>query len=124
MPVAAAAPGLSPPILNQDGTLNSSANPAARGSIVSLYGTGLGNTMPQLLDGYLAISTPYSTPTNTPSVAIGSQPASILYAGDAPTLATGVFQINAAVPTTITPGPQPVSLAIAGSSSQVTVFVK
>jgi hypothetical protein len=27
-------------------------------------------------------------------VTIGGQPATILYAGDAPTLATGVFQIN------------------------------
>jgi uncharacterized protein (TIGR03437 family) len=118
--LAATAPGLSSPILNQDGTLNTSTNPAPRGSIVSLYGTGLGAMSPQLLDGYLAISTPYSTPINPPTVTIGGQTATILYAGDAPTFATGVFQINATVPTTVNTGLQPVSLG----SSQVTVFVK
>jgi uncharacterized protein (TIGR03437 family) len=53
-----------------------------------------------------------------------SQPATILYAGDAPTLPSGVFQINATIPTTINPGPATVMLTIAGSSSQVTVAVK
>jgi uncharacterized protein (TIGR03437 family) len=57
---------------------------------------------------------------NAPSVTIGGQPAAILYAGDAPTFATGVFQINATIPATINAGAQPVSIG----SSQVTVFVK
>jgi trimeric autotransporter adhesin len=122
--VAETAPGLSPSILNQDGTLNSSANPAPRGSIVSFYGTGLGPMTPQLPDGYLAISTPYSAPVSPYSMTIGSQPATIPYAGDAPTLPTGVFQINAAIPANISPGPAPVSLSIGGSSGQVTVAVK
>ncbi len=80
MPVTAVAPGLSQPILNQDGTLNSAANPAPRGSIISLYGTGLGAMSPQPLDGYLAISTPYSMPINAPVVSIGGQPATLQYA--------------------------------------------
>ena len=117
IPVAATAPGFSPSILNQDGTLNTAANPAPRGSIVSFYGTGLGAMSPQLSDGNLAISTPYSTPRNTPTLTIGAQPAQILYSGDAPTLPTGVFQINAIIPPSINPGP-------ASVSGQVTVFVK
>ena len=120
MPVAQTAPGISPSILNQDGTVNTSFNPAPRGSVVSFYGTGLGSMTPQLSDGYLAISTPYSTPINSPTMTIGSQPSTILYAGDAPTLPTGIFQINATIPTTINPGPATASL----STSQVTVFVK
>jgi len=59
MPVAATALGFSPSILNQDGTINTAANPAPRGSIVSFYGTGLGQMTPQLNDGNLAVSTPY-----------------------------------------------------------------
>jgi uncharacterized protein (TIGR03437 family) len=122
--VAQTSPGLSPSILNQDGTLNSSTNPAPRGSIVSFYGTGLGAMTPQLLDGYLAISTPYSAPVSPYSITIGGQPATILYAGDAPTEPTGVFQINATIPVNISPGPTPVSLTIGGSSAQVIVAVK
>jgi uncharacterized protein (TIGR03437 family) len=37
--------------LNQDGTVNSPSNPAARKSIISLYATGLGATDPPLADG-------------------------------------------------------------------------
>jgi uncharacterized protein (TIGR03437 family) len=118
------APGLSASILNQDGTVNSASNPAPRGSIVSFYGTGLGPMMPQLIDGYLAISTPYSTPVNAPSVSIGGQLATILYAGDAPTLPTGVFQINATIPQTVSPGQVSTSLTIGGVAAQTTVVVK
>ena len=119
-----AAPGFSTPSLNQDGTLNRAANPAPRGSIVSFFGTGLGSMTPQLNDGNLAISTPYSAPVNSPSLTIGGQPATILYAGDAPTLPTGVFQINATIPAGITPGSAAVSLAIGGSSTRAMIEVK
>ena len=124
IPVAATAPGFSPSILNQDGTVNTSTNPAPRGSIVSFYGTGLGAMTPQLNDGNLAISTPYSTPVNTPTLTIGSQPAQIIYSGDAPTLPTGVFQINATISATINPGPAPVLLTIAGASTPIQLSVK
>ncbi len=117
VPVVATALGFSPSILNQDGTVNTASNPAPRGSIVSFYGTGLGAMNPQLADGNLAISTPFSTPINPPTVTIGGQPAQILYAGDAPGFPTGVFQINATIPANITPG-------AASVNGQVTVFVK
>src|SRR5205807_764416 len=41
-------------ILNQNGSVNSMANPATRGSIVSLYGTGEGATTPAGVDGSVA----------------------------------------------------------------------
>ena len=41
-------------ILNADGSLNSASNPAAKGSIVELYGTGAGQTNPAGVDGQLA----------------------------------------------------------------------
>jgi uncharacterized protein (TIGR03437 family) len=135
VPVAAAAPGVSTAdssgsgqgaILNQDGSLNSAANPAAGGSIVSLFGTGLGLSTPQLPDGSLAISTPYPVPQAWITVLIGGQPADILYAGDAPFLPDGVFQINARIPAAIAPGNAAVSVSAAGiaSAGQVTVAVK
>jgi uncharacterized protein (TIGR03437 family) len=124
VPVVAAAPGFSQSIVNQDGTLNSSINPAPRGSTVTFYGTGLGRMTPQLADGYLAIATPYSTPVNPYSMTIGGEPATVLYAGDAPGLSTGVFQINATIPSNISPGAETVALSIGGASAQVTIAVK
>jgi uncharacterized protein (TIGR03437 family) len=38
-------------VLNQDGSTNSSSNPAARGSTVTLFATGMGATNPQIADG-------------------------------------------------------------------------
>ncbi len=38
-------------IVNQDGTVNSAANPAARGSVVSIYMTGQGGASPALRSG-------------------------------------------------------------------------
>jgi uncharacterized protein (TIGR03437 family) len=104
VPVVAAAPALSSSVVNQDGTLNSSTNPAPRGSTVTFYGTGMGHMTPQLADGYLAIAQPYSVPSNPYSMTIGGEPATVLYAGDAPGLSTGVFQINATIPTEHHPG--------------------
>jgi uncharacterized protein (TIGR03437 family) len=113
-------------ILNQDGSINSSTNPAPRGSIISLFGTGEGAMMPQLYDGALAISTPFSSPLNPVSVMIGGQPATVLYSGDAPTLPSGVFQINPTIPANTNPGPSSVLVKVGLSSTtqQVTVAVK
>src|ERR1039457_5778718 len=58
-PVAQAAPavftldGVYAAALNQDGTLNSADNPAAPGSIVSVFATGLGPITPPQADGTL-----------------------------------------------------------------------
>ncbi|HEY1758610.1 MAG TPA: hypothetical protein VGG72_24780 [Bryobacteraceae bacterium] len=124
VPVIAAAPALSTSVVNQDGTLNSSTNPAPRGSTVTFYGTGMGHMTPQLADGYLAIAQPYSVPSNPYSMTIGGEPATVLYAGDAPGLSTGVFQINATIPTNITPGAETVALSVGGASGQVTIAIK
>jgi uncharacterized protein (TIGR03437 family) len=86
-------------IANQDGTLNTSANPAAAGSIVTIYMTGQGYITGMPPDGNIS-NTPLSTPY-TPSVYVGGTgfvpPASIQYSGLAPTL-VGVWQINVQIP--------------------------
>lgn len=40
---------------NADGRPNSAANPAAKGSIITLYATGEGQTLPPSVDGKLAV---------------------------------------------------------------------
>ena len=132
VPVAASAFGLSTAdssgsgqgaIFNQDGTYNSHSNPASRGSIVTLFGTGEGVTSPALPDGALVISTPYSMTQAPVTVMFGDQTATIQYAGAAPFLPTGVFQINATIPSGVSPGDLPITVSIAGISTTRTVTV-
>jgi uncharacterized protein (TIGR03437 family) len=110
-------------ILNQDGSLNSQSNPAARGTVVTLYGTGEGVTTPALPDGALEISTPYSTTQAPVTVKFGGETAQVQYAGAAPFLPTGVFQINATIPESVTPGDVPITVSIGGISTTRTVTV-
>jgi uncharacterized protein (TIGR03437 family) len=90
--------------LNQDGTYNSANNPAAPGSIVTVYATGLGPITPSQPDGSL-IGVPLPTNTftfgveaiYTVGIPFGTEidvPFEVTYAGPAPTLVAGVSQIN------------------------------
>ncbi|MBM3747194.1 MAG: hypothetical protein FJW34_15510 [Acidobacteria bacterium] len=113
-------------ILNQDSSVNSAANPADRGSIVVLFGTGAGQTDPPGVDGRLALGV-LPKPRLPVSVAIGGQAADILYAGAAPTLVAGFLQINARVPAGITPGtavPVKVTIGDASSPAGITLAVR
>ena len=84
--------------INQDGTVNGPANPAPAGSIVSIWGTGLGPLTTPCSDGapnidaadYLAAA--YTTAIN------GSNSVSVLYSGGAPLLLCGVMQLNIRIP--------------------------
>ncbi len=69
---------------NQDGTANSAANPASRGSIIVFFGTGEGVTGAPI------------------SVSIGNYPADVLYAGPVAGY-PGLFQVNARIPTGYVP---------------------
>ncbi len=108
VPVAAATPAIftlssngtgGGAILNQDASVNSPLNPADAGSIISLYGTGLGPTIPAGTDGAIMGATETDTAV---SVMIGGLPAPVLYAGAAPGLVSGAFQINCRVPQGLT----------------------
>ncbi|MFN9896242.1 MAG: SBBP repeat-containing protein [Acidobacteriota bacterium] len=112
-------------ILNEDNSLNTGQNPAAPGSIVILYGTGEGVTDPAGQDGQLALSG-YPKPRQPVTVRIGGKEAEVLYAGAAPGLVAGVFQINVKVPEGLDGGAQPVVVQIgaASSSPEVTVAVR
>lgn len=83
--------------LNEDGSVNSAAQPAEAGKLIVLYGTGAGTFRTQPVDGAV-IGLPLPEYLNTLSLEIGGQTAELLYAGPAPGLVSGVFQINARVP--------------------------
>ena len=89
--------------LNQDGSVNSASNPAAAGSIVSVFATGLGPIAPPLADGTLV---GFPLPTNVLPISVGftvgnppfganiSNPLEVTYAGPAPYLVAGTSQVN------------------------------
>ncbi len=105
---------------NQDGSLNSAQNPAARGSIVVLYGTGEGSTTPEGIDGQIAASV-FPKPVLPVSVTVGGQPVEVLYAGAAPGLVAGIFQINARIPLTSPTGEVAVVVTVGPNSSPAAV---
>jgi len=114
-------------VLNQNGTLNSSKNPAKVGSTIVFYTTGLGKTIPAANDGDVESSAPGAklpVPVEAVSVQIGGTDAKVAYAGAAPGIVAGVFQINAVVPSNLFVGSDaPVIINAGGQISQATLSV-
>ena len=106
--------------MNEDGRLNSEANPAARCSIVVLYATGTGVMRPAANDGELA-GPPYAQPAARYTVRIADRDCEVLYGGAAPGLVSGLTQLNVRVPADIAAGVVPVSLEAEGARSPRTV---
>lgn len=106
VPIAAVIPGLftanatgvgQVAAVNQNGSINSPAAPAAQGSYISLYVTGEGSTNPAGVDGKPAIA-PYPQPVQPVSVTMNGQYVPVQYAGGAPGEVAGVMQVNAQIP--------------------------
>jgi uncharacterized protein (TIGR03437 family) len=90
-------------VLNQDGTLNTPENPAEKGSIVVLYGTGEGRTTPEGVDGKVT-GEPLPGPQLRILAQVDGRVAEVLYAGGAPGLVAGVLQMNVRIPLTARSG--------------------
>ena len=115
--------------LNSDYTLNGSAHPAAKGSIVSLYGTGEGLIAPSATTGSITATTlPFPTIVASHSVMVNGKtlpPSETPYFGPAPTLVAGAIQINFRVPEDSPSGLINVQIEIGGQlSNVVTIAVK
>jgi uncharacterized protein (TIGR03437 family) len=114
-------PGLFPAVWNQDGSVNSPANPATPGSIVILYATGQGVTGPASVTGAAALDL-FPDPVAPVRLEVGGASAEILFRGQAPGT-TGVMQINARVPPGLA-GTLPLKLTVGSASSQTGVFLE
>ena len=116
-------------ILNGDGTFNTSASPAPKGSAVILYGTGHGATVPALDAGQVTPAGNYRLDARV-SATIGGLPAQVTFAGPAPALLAGVFQVNVVVPPEAPSGDLPVILRFdyegggASTAANLTVAVR
>jgi uncharacterized protein (TIGR03437 family) len=120
IPVAAAQPALftrngsgTGPVslINQDGTINT---PSPPGTVITVFGTG-GGPSPGAVDGAVARSA--KSLTGSVHVFIGGREATVFYAGAAPQLPNGVFQINAQVPADMPPGTAPIGVTVSGLES-------
>jgi uncharacterized protein (TIGR03437 family) len=95
---------------------NSAENPAAHGSIVVLFATGVAPWVGPGVDGSVAI-VPRLYNAGRMGLTIGGQPAQILYAGVAPYQVWGMFQANARITQGIGPGPQALVLTLGQATS-------
>ena len=135
LPVVAAAPGIFTlnysgtgpgTVLNHDGTVNSSNNPAAAGSVIYVYATGEGQTSAAGVDGRLEGITP-SKPVQAVTATIGGVAATVQSAGGVTGAVPGIIEVALQVPATVaTSASAPLVLAIGGAASQtgVTISVK
>jgi uncharacterized protein (TIGR03437 family) len=114
VPLSAGVFGAGTAVLNEDGTANTPSNPAARGSVISFFGTGMGPYDRVVQDG--GIATPPLGRLQYPVAASfadpippfcmfgicakprGPFPGDVLYAGQAPGLVNGVTQVNVRIP--------------------------
>ncbi len=101
------------------------ARPAKAGDMVTLWATGLGDTNPHV-DAASIVPGPAPT-VNAVTVMLNGTPlpaANIQYAGMAPGLMAGVYQINIRIPTGVVAGDATVQLAVNGANSQTGVTLR
>ena len=114
-------------ILNQDYTLNGPANPAARGSTVTIFMTGEGQTSPSGVDGWVTVTSSVGPITPGPvlpvSATLADQPAFVQFAGEAPGIVSGVLQVNLQIPANAPTGNLAIVVSIGNIKSQAGVTV-
>jgi uncharacterized protein (TIGR03437 family) len=109
--------------VNSDGTINGPSSPAPKGSLVTIYFTGGGQTSPAGTTGSVN-GTVLKWLTQNISVTVGSQPATVQFDGAAPTFIDGVNQLNIILANNAVSGPaQPVVITVGSSSSPATATI-
>ena len=101
-----------------DGSLVSTTAPATAGEVVTLWATGLGNTIPELEDGALPPNIQWLSQLSQFEVQINGaalDSTAILYAGVAPGYA-GLYQVNVQLPAPLTANSE-IRMALAGTLS-------
>jgi uncharacterized protein (TIGR03437 family) len=110
---------------NEDYQLNTPSNPAAAGSVITVYATGAG-VMDRTVPNGTVTDANLLHPAIPVYARIGNLPADVLYAGSSPGIVNGGLQVNIRVPAGLTPGSQPVKLVFGTVDSPpgTTVSVK
>ena len=111
--------------VNADGTPNSETAPAAAGSIVTVYGTGFGETDPPTAEGIASSASP-RVPLfgNVPYAQIGNNEAEITYIGTAPGQLTAVTQVNVRIPADAQNGTNTLTVTLPDSVSTIAFYTR
>ena len=129
-PVAPAAPGIftlnsagagQAAVLNQDNSVNGPNQPAAGGTVIQIFATGI--PVQGAVTGTVTPS-PVFNATPPVSVLIAGMSANVTYAGPAPGQVAGLVQVNAVVPEDApTSAAVPILLKAAGQQSQTVATI-
>jgi uncharacterized protein (TIGR03437 family) len=128
VPIANTAPGVfliagQAAAENQDGSVNTSANPAAPATVIAVYATGLGAVDPPVPTGAAASTTTLSMVAAAVTATVGGQPATVRFAGLAPGY-IGLYQVNLQLPQ-LAPGNYPVQISAGGvASNSATISIQ
>jgi uncharacterized protein (TIGR03437 family) len=127
VPIVSASPGIFTQgygpgqvwMANQDGTLNSSSNPAPRNTYVAFWLTGQGDVNAPPPDGVQPTGPPFPTPVLPVSVSIGGvqlPAANVVFAG---LIYSGELQVNVLIPANAPTGSAvPLVVTMGGASSR------
>jgi uncharacterized protein (TIGR03437 family) len=102
-------------VLNQDYSVNGSGQPAAAGSVIAAYLTGLGPVQPAVATGAPASLNSLSRTTGSVTATVGGMPATVAFSGLAPGY-TGLYQVNLLVPQ-LPSGQYPLQISVNGVAS-------
>jgi uncharacterized protein (TIGR03437 family) len=90
------------PVLNADGTVNTTANAAAESSTIILFVTGEGQTSPGGIDGLVNGASNTPVPVLPVTVTVGGTAATVVSAAEASGQVAGVLQVNVTLPAAVT----------------------
>lgn len=107
---------------DQSYSFNGGSNPAAKGSYVTVYFTGGGQTNPPGVDGSVTGSV-LKWLTGPVSVTVGGVAATVAFDGAAPTFVDGVGQLNIQLATNTPSGTQPLVVTVGGIISPATAVL-
>ncbi len=106
---------------SSDYSLVTSTNPAKPGEYLIIYLVGMGATNPPVASGAASPSLPPAAVTSQPTVTVGSQPATVEFAGLTPGF-VGLYQINFQVPAGAASGSLQVDVSQNGVAANSTLL--
>jgi len=107
--------GVQAAAFNQDGSSNITT-PAAPGSIVGIYATGLGSVVPTVATGVAASLAALSIAAGQVTAAVDGEAAIVTFAGLAPGT-VGFYQVNVLIPPDTKAGLVPIVISVGGQAS-------
>lgn len=122
VPVVTAAPDILA-VVHTDGSVLDANNPADAGENVTLYATGLGAVESSIDTGDPAPAGTLIHTLETPSLMVGSEQATVLFAGLSPGL-VGTYQINIALPANMPSGNTTISVSLGGKTTSVQIPIR